>query len=68
MRQLAGLLQTGDFIHPMALSGDTYARIFYPGTTDRSAARPVFRQRFARVTGRLAAVTQWTARLRSPGG
>jgi hypothetical protein len=41
MMQLAGLLRTGDFIHPMALSAEPYARVFYPGTTDQSAARPV---------------------------
>jgi hypothetical protein len=38
---LARLLQSGDFIHPMALSGETYAQVYYPGTTDRNAATPV---------------------------
>jgi carboxypeptidase family protein len=38
---LAGLLASGAFIDPRALTGQTYPAVFFPGTTDRSAAGSV---------------------------
>lgn len=38
---LASLLTTGAFIDPRALTGQAYPPVFFPGTTDRSAAGPV---------------------------
>jgi len=38
---LSSLLSTGAFIDPRALSKERYPTVFYPGTTDRSAATPI---------------------------
>jgi hypothetical protein len=38
---LAGLLASGAFIDPRALTGQTYPVVFFPGTTDRAAAGSV---------------------------
>jgi hypothetical protein len=48
---VAPLLKTGAFIDPGALSRETYPTMFYPGTTDRSAATPVKAPAGARVEG-----------------
>jgi hypothetical protein len=52
MRQsLSMLLPNGGFIDPHALTGQTYPTVFYPGTTDRSAATPVKVTAGARIDG-----------------
>jgi len=48
---LPGLLSTGAFIDPRALTGQIYPPVFFPGTTDRSAASPVKVGPGARVEG-----------------
>ena len=48
---LPGLLATGAFIDPRALTGPAYPQVFFPGTTDRSAAGPVKVAAGARVEG-----------------
>ena len=35
------VLQSGDFIPFMALRGESYVPVYYPGTTDRRAARAI---------------------------
>jgi hypothetical protein len=44
-------LATGAFIDPRALTGQVYPPVFFPGTTDRSAAGPVTVAAGARVEG-----------------
>lgn len=51
MMPLTGLLATGAFIDPRALTGLAYPPVFFPGTTDRSAATPVTVGPGARVEG-----------------
>ena len=52
MRQsLTGLLASGSFIDPRALTGQTYPEVFYPGTTERAAATPVKAGPGARIDG-----------------
>ena len=41
MQQLAGILNNGGFINPVALAGETYVPAYYPGTIDPAAARPL---------------------------
>ena len=41
MMQLARLLKTGEFIHPMALNAASHARVYYPGTTDPAEGTPL---------------------------
>ncbi len=41
MTSLAQMLKSGNFIPFMALRGETYATVYYPGTTDATAAAPV---------------------------
>ena len=48
---LASLFASGAFIDPRALTGQTYPPVFYPGTTDRSAATPVKAAPGARIDG-----------------
>jgi hypothetical protein len=38
---VAPRLSSGAPIHPLALTGESYAQIYYPGTTDARSARPV---------------------------
>ena len=51
MMPLPGLLATGAFIDPRALTGQVDPTVFYPGTTDRSAAGAVKGAAGARVEG-----------------
>jgi hypothetical protein len=51
MMSLTGLLAAGAFIDPRALTGQVYPPVFFPGTTDRSAAAPVKVAPGARVEG-----------------
>ena len=46
---LSGILPSGGFIDPRALTGESYPTVYYPGTTDRSAATPVKAAAGARV-------------------
>jgi hypothetical protein len=48
---LAFLLNSGAVVHPLALTGDSYAEVFYPGTTDVRSARPIEVQPGAVVRG-----------------
>jgi hypothetical protein len=48
---LASLLNSGAVVHPLALTGDSYAEVFYPGTTDVRSARPLEVQPGAAVRG-----------------
>jgi hypothetical protein len=41
MMPLARLLQSGDFLHPMAVAGRRYARVYFPGVTDVGAATQI---------------------------
>ena len=41
MIQLPQLLKTGEFIHPMALARQVYARVYYPGVMDPADATPL---------------------------
>ena len=38
---LPNLLKNGDFIPFMALRGESHAAVYYPGTTDATAAAPI---------------------------
>lgn len=40
-RPLQSVVPTGGFIDPRALTGEAFPTVFYPGTTDRSAATPI---------------------------
>lgn len=52
MRQsLSMLLPSGGFIDPRALTAQTYPTVFYPGTTDRTAATQVKAGPGARIDG-----------------
>ena len=41
MTPLASILRAGDFIPFMALRGESHATVYYPGTTDATAAAPI---------------------------
>ena len=41
MQGLASLLGAGAFIHPLALTGQTYPRVYFPGTADATQAKPL---------------------------
>ena len=41
MSSLTGLLSSGARIHPLALTGDSYAQVYYPGTLDAQGAKPI---------------------------
>jgi hypothetical protein len=41
MISLAQLLKTGNYIAYMALRGESHATVYYPGTTDSTAAAPI---------------------------
>jgi hypothetical protein len=41
LQTLPNLLKAGGFIDRLALLGQTYPAVYYPGTTDRAAARPL---------------------------
>ena len=41
MPGLVGLLKTGGFIDPLALTGRTYPTVYFPGVTDRASAQRV---------------------------
>jgi len=62
MMQVSRLLQSGDFINPMALRGDVHATTYYPATTDRAAAVPIALTPGAVILG----IDFTTAVLRSP--
>jgi hypothetical protein len=51
MMALTGLLASGAFIDPRALTGQTYLPVFYPGTTDRGSAEPIKVAAGARIEG-----------------
>jgi len=48
---LAPLLQTGGFIDPRALTGQSYPTVFYPGSVDPASATPVKTAAGARIEG-----------------
>ena len=50
-QSLTGLLASGSFIDPRALTGQTYPEVFYPATTERSAATPIKAGPGARIEG-----------------
>jgi hypothetical protein len=41
MTPLTRVLQAGDFLDPLVVSGRRYARIYFPATTDATAATPI---------------------------
>jgi hypothetical protein len=41
MQAIAQLTGAGGFIHPFALTGQTYPRVYFPGTTEPAQAKPV---------------------------
>jgi len=51
MTQVARLLQAGDYVPFMAVRGESYARVYYPGTTDDGGAITVAVQPGAIVGG-----------------
>jgi Carboxypeptidase regulatory-like domain len=51
MAQLTQLLKAGQFIHPMALARQVYARVYYPGVTDPADATPLEVKPGATVSG-----------------
>ena len=50
-QSLRSMFATGAFIDPRALTGQTYPTVFYPGTTDRTAATQVKAGPGARIDG-----------------
>lgn len=51
MQGLAGLLSAGAFMDPLALTGQSYPRVYFPGTVELSQAKPVSAERGARLDG-----------------
>ena len=51
MQGLAGLLAEGAFIDPLAFTGQSYARVYFPGTVELAQAKPVTAEPGARLDG-----------------
>lgn len=51
MQGLAALLTAGAFIHPLALTGQTYPRVYFPGTVDVAQAKAIAAESGARIEG-----------------
>ena len=51
MQGLAGLLTSGAFIHPLALTGQSYPRVYFPGTVELTQAKVITAEPGARLEG-----------------
>jgi hypothetical protein len=51
MQSLSQLLTAGAFIDPLALTGQSYPRVYFPGTVELAQAKPVTAEPGARIEG-----------------